>query len=247
MDSSNSEELTDLGYRQGNAERKAHTDWRGSRALAVLEISFVLLCVLVAEWAVLPFFGRNSRIGMIPVVFVFMTGSVSHRLRLEGARELGFRWDNFLIAMRVLILWMICAGALLVLIGWHLKGLHFSGPHSAWASAASFPGLCVWGLMQQYALQSIVNRRAQILWGKGAGSILFAATIFGVLHLPNLWLALATFLGGLVWAATYQRVPNLFALALSHAGMTVVLASTIPANLLHGMRVGYNYFSRVIS
>ncbi len=247
MDSSKNKQLTSQDFRQRNIDRQEYPRWHESRALAIFEISFVLLCVLVAEWAVLPFFGKNSRIGMVPVVLVFIAGSVSHKLRMEDLRDLGFRWDNFLVAMRGLLLWMTYASALLVLIGWYLKSLHFSGPRSAWTALAAFPGLCAWGLMQQYALQSIVNRRAQILWGKGSASILFAATTFALLHLPNLWLALATFLAGIVWAATYQKVPNLFALALSHAAMTVVLASTIPAGVLHGMRVGYNYFPRVIS
>ncbi len=247
MHSSKNEEVANSDFRQGTIVSRAHPGWHTSRVLAVLEISFVLLCVLFAEWAVLPFFGKNSRIGMIPVGLVFIAGFVSHKVHLEDARDLGFRVDNFLVAMRGLLMWMTYASAVLVLIGWYLNGLHFSGPRSASTAIAAFPGLCVWGLMQQYALQSIVNRRAQVLWGKGTASILFAATAFGALHLPNLWLALATFLAGLVWAAAYQKVPNLFALALSHAGMTIVLASTIPASVLHGMRVGYNYFSHVVS
>ncbi len=52
----------------------------------------------------------------------------------------------------------------------------------------------------------------------------------------------ATLLGGILWAAVYQRSPNLYALALSHSIMTTVLSSTIYSAVLHGMRVGYNYF-----
>jgi len=62
------------------------------------------------------------------------------------------------------------------------------------------------------------------------------------LHLPNPWLMAATFLGGLIWAAVYQRAPNLWALALSHALMTWVLISTLPAAALGGLRVGYKFF-----
>ncbi len=68
------------------------------------------------------------------------------------------------------------------------------------------------------------------------------ASIFGLLHLPNLLLTLATFIVGLFWAAVYQRASNLFALALSHSMMSVVLVSTVPASALHGMRVGFNYY-----
>jgi membrane protease YdiL (CAAX protease family) len=60
--------------------------------------------------------------------------------------------------------------------------------------------------------------------------------------LPNPWLMTATFFGGLMWSYVYQREPNLWALALSHAVMTAILVITVPYGALHGLRVGYNYF-----
>ena len=98
--------------------------------------------------------------------------------------------------------------------------------------------------MQQYALQAVVNRRAQEIWGKGWRSILFAAATFSALHLPNPWLMVATLAGGILWAAVYQKAPNLFALALSHSLITTVLSSAISPIVLHNMRVGNNYFTR---
>jgi membrane protease YdiL (CAAX protease family) len=97
-------------------------------------------------------------------------------------------------------------------------------------------------LIQQHALQAFFNRRAQEIWSNGYLSIFVTALIFALLHLPNFWLTVATFLGGLMWATVYQRVPNLFALAISHALMSGVLVLTMPTAALHGMRVGYNYF-----
>ncbi|MCA1849827.1 MAG: CPBP family intramembrane metalloprotease, partial [Acidobacteria bacterium] len=73
-------------------------------------------------------------------------------------------------------------------------------------------------------------------------SVLLVALIFGALHLPNPWLTMATFVGGAVWAVVYQRAPNLYALALSHAIMTWVLVSTLPTQALQNLRVGFKYF-----
>lgn len=179
---------------------------------------------------------------MIPIAAVLIFGFLSHQMRRESAREIGFNGRYFLRAFRLLLLWMIPASSLLLAAGWTLGTLHYSGPRR-WDSLllAQF-WLFLWGLMQQYALQAIVNRRAQEIWGRGWVSTLAAALIFAILHLPNAWLTTATLAAGILWSAVYQRSPNLFALAISHSLMTSVLACSISPALLHGLRVGYNYF-----
>src|SRR3712207_1355017 len=62
---------------------------------AIWEIAFVVLCVLIAEWAVLPFFGRNFQIGLIPVALAFAFMLFSQHAQHESARDLGLRIDNF--------------------------------------------------------------------------------------------------------------------------------------------------------
>ena len=100
-----------------------------------------------------------------------------------------------------------------------------------------------WGLVQQYVLQGfILNRRVASHLGPGWLSALLVAIVFGGLHLPNPWLTLVTFAGGAIWAAVYQRAPNLFALAVSHSLMTWVLVSTLPASALNHLRIGFKYF-----
>jgi membrane protease YdiL (CAAX protease family) len=97
-------------------------------------------------------------------------------------------------------------------------------------------------LFQQYVLNGFINRRAQLALGKGLKSIALVAVVFGLLHLPNPLLAVLTFIGGMIWATVYQRRPNLFALALSHAVVSITLALTISPNLLNSLRVGFKYF-----
>jgi membrane protease YdiL (CAAX protease family) len=213
---------------------------RGLGPLA--EISLVVLCVLVAEWAVLPLFGRNYLAGLVPVCAAFAFMLLSHRRRRESAREVGFRLDNLGRALTLLLPPMTAAALFLVWVGWLSGSLRLGSIRAGWATASTYFSLYVWGLMQQYPLQGFINRRAQMLWGRGPRSILFVAAVFALLHLPNPWLTLATFCGGLLWAWAYQRAPNLWALALSHSLMTVVLVTTVPYSSLGGMRVGYGYF-----
>ena len=64
---------------------------RRRRGLAspLTEVSLVVLCVLLAEWAVLPLFGRNYLAGLVPVCAAFALMLLSHRARGESAREVG--------------------------------------------------------------------------------------------------------------------------------------------------------------
>lgn len=208
------------------------------KTLLVWEIASVTVSVLIAEWLVFPFTNNSKLPLVVPVGLAFGLILLSHRARHESAREIGWRLDNFGRAARILALPMLLSAILLVGIGLMIKGFHFE-KETFWGRIAWLP---LWGLLQQYVLQGFINRRAQTLLRPGWSSILLVAMIFALLHLPNLWLSLATFAGGLLWAYVYQRAPNLPALALSHALMSILLASVVPLTTLHSLRVGIKYF-----
>ena len=210
--------------------------------LPLLEIAFVVGCVLTVEWIVLPIFGKNTLAGLVPVIAAFAAMLASHARHRELPREIGWRLDNLGKSLALLLEPMLTATALLVLIGYFVGSLRFREAQPTWPLISTFLGLLVWALMQQYALQGFINRRAQMAFGPGTLSIAIVASIFALLHLPNLWLTLATFISGLMWAWAYQQSPNLMALGLSHALMTVVLVLTVPYSALHGLKVGYGYF-----
>lgn len=205
---------------------------------ALWEIVSVTSSFLIAEWMVLPFAGNSKIIAAIPLGLALALMLFSHRAYGETAREIGWRLDNFWQAARVLLLPMLAAAAFIIGLGLLNKSLRFNGRQMLeWAL-----WLPLWGLMQQYVLQGFVNRRAQILYGQGWQSVLLVALVFALLHLPNPWLTVATFAGGLIWAYVYQRVHNLIALALSHALMSMLLACSLSASTINSLRVGIKYF-----
>jgi membrane protease YdiL (CAAX protease family) len=161
----------------------------------------------------------------------------SHREHGETWRDIGFGADNFLRACRLLLLPTAVLLALAASVSWFSSSADAVAP---WR--LRYLLLPVWALFQQYVLNGFINRRAQLALGKGVKSILLVAIVFGVLHLPNPLLALLTFVGGLVWAAVYQRQPNLFALALSHTLSSITLALLVSPKLLNSLRVGFKYF-----
>ncbi|MDQ3258350.1 MAG: CPBP family intramembrane metalloprotease [Acidobacteriota bacterium] len=211
-------------------------------ALAAWEIASVIASALIAEWVVLSIGDGAQWLNAFPLISAFAFIIFSQRTRGESWRDLGWRVDNFGAAMRRLLLPMLAATIFCLAVGWFNESVNFN----RWRGGQTILGMpalgFLWSLLQQFILQAFINRRAQMIWGAGWKSILSVALVFAVLHLPNPLLTLATFAGGAVWAAVYQRTPNLFALGLSHSIMTWVLISNFPPVSLHGLRVGFKYF-----
>ena len=213
------------------------------RKLDIWELASVASSVVIAEWMLASAAGFSKAVIAVPVALAVLLMFVSHRVRRERLRDLGFRLDTFLPALYLLAVPVILVAGACLLIAWRTGSpINFLRWHSNRNLGLQLAIGFAWALAQQYALQGFFNRRAMIALGRGWLSVSLVAVIFALLHLPNPWITLITFIAGGIWAAVYQRAPNLFALAVTHAVMTWFIVSTLPASMLSHLRVGLGYF-----
>lgn len=210
-----------------------------AKGLALWEVVTVVTSCLIGEWAIVPFAAGLGFLAAVPILLALGFMFFSHWYRGESLKDIGFRSDNFAAAARILLLPTLGAVIVILILGWTLSG-----------SALVFRPLRshllllpLWALVQQYVLQGFINRRLQIALGTGFKTTLLVGLLFGLLHLPNPLLTLLTFLGGVMWAGVYQRRPNLFALGISHALVSLTLALAIPPNSINALRVGFRYLN----
>lgn|SRR2546423_706313 len=213
------------------------------RALAGWEIVSVASSIVIAEWMLASAAGFRTAIIAVPVALAFLLIVLSHRVRGETFYQMGFRLDNVFAALYKLIAPVMAVCVACLIVGWRLgSSIDFLRWHPKRYLALQLTLGFFWALAQQYVLQGFFNRRAMISLGRGWRSVLVVALVFGLLHLPNLWVTIITLFAGAVWAAVYQRAPNLFALAITHSVMTWFIVSTLPPASLHHLRVGLGYF-----
>jgi CAAX prenyl protease-like protein len=218
------------------------------RAVSALEIASVFVSVIIISWAIVPLQPSRRWVAALPALLAMALMINSQRARGESLREVGLGAGHFYNALRLLAAPTIVACAAFAAIGYSTGSFHRTSHF--WATALWAP---VWALIQQYASQAFVYRRVRfLLLGDGGApgkqkrrtelAILLNAAIFSSAHAPNLSLMTLTFAGGLIWSWVYERAPNLPAIALSHAAVSLTMMTSLPPWLLPSMSVGYKHF-----
>jgi membrane protease YdiL (CAAX protease family) len=194
----------------------------------------IVAIVLAYTWLLAPITPRST---------AYVAGGVVVALAIWRAvktGEWGLRASALLSA-----LWraaaFTAAGALVLYIAgtglgtWHDRGI----------SAAELAVLFLWGLGQQFVLQTVILRDATALLTDKSFYIpcIAAALVFASLHLPNPFLSAVTFAGALAWCWIYSRYPNILPLALSHAVLTAAILYAFDDRITGRLRIGAGYLA----
>ena len=191
--------------------------------------ALIAAVVLAYTWLLAPVTPRWTATAAAMVVAVLAVIAAARR------GEWGLARRAFLPALGASAVFTAAAAAAIAIYGWRLGTWHARS-----TLAADAVLLVPWALGQQFALQVVFLRDAQAITSRGAG-ILVASAAFAALHLPNPFLAAATFVAALAWSAIYDRAPNVVPLALSHALLTLVVLLALSDDVTGRLRVGAAY------
>jgi CAAX prenyl protease-like protein len=204
------------------------------RALTILDIFLFPGFILWFIWR-LQFTARWA--WMILAVWLV----VSFLVHRDNPKTLGWRADN---------LWPATKQAFLI-IGAMVLGLLFIGL-ALGAPRRLLPNLIsmhrLWGyfafcLLQQVALNSLLQNRMLELIRKNWLAAVVTGAIFAACHWPNPVLVPLTFVGGSAMAWMFGRVRNIIPLAIGQAILGSIVFWAFPLAWHHHLRVGPGYYS----
>jgi len=163
---------------------------------------------------------------------------VSIVLSFEGWKAMGCCVAGFWHSSWVVGVALILAG-IATYFASALHTLHHPGHPIQWLRA--FGGYTVWALMQQLLLEGYFLARLLRLIPNANLAACTTAFVFAIAHLPNPILTPLTLIWGLTACLVFVRSRNVYPLAIAHAIFGICVAITIPASILHNMRVGLGY------
>ncbi len=159
----------------------------------------------------------------------------SHWRRGETPRDLGFRLDN-LAPAAIKVFSLVGPLIVVILIAGVARGSFRVPARDEFLARLTI--LPLFGVAQQYLLLGFYLRRYEEALPGPWLPVLGTALTFSLLHLPNTFLVVATFLVGLGSCWLYARVKNLWVLGLAHGLLSLALSVSISKSLASGMKVG---------
>lgn len=203
------------------------------RGLAIVDVVGIPALAALYIWK-LQFISPQSWM-VFPVWLI-----ASFLLHRDTPKTLGWRADNLWPATRQTFVVLVVFAALLVATGLALGAsrripLNLALLRHLW-------GYFAFCLLQEVALESLLNNRLMALVSRRWLSSLLAGTIFAALHWPNPVLVPVTFVGGTAFAWLFARQRNVIPIAAAQAILGSMVGWVFPVAWHHFLRVGPGFY-----
>ena len=202
------------------------------RSVAVLEPLTIFSLIMAYIWE-LRFRHHNCWL------FILAAIVISHLVRHENMRVLGFQSRNLRACLREFALPLAVAAAAMLAAGILLETLRPIGPREA---ALAWAAYLPWGTFQEYLLNGyFLNRFMGAMSGRSAAIV--SAVLFSGAHLPNAFLMAVTLVAGYFSARIYIQHKNLYFLGIAHATIGFLLFLVAPDSVSHHLTVGPGWYT----
>lgn len=173
-------------------------------------------------------------------IFFILWLLASFLLHRDMPKTLGWRTDNLGQACRQAAVLCGAMMAALLVIGAVLGARWETLPHLfSWQRLGGYFAFC---LLQQVALNSLVQNRMLSIVPNRLAAASLTGVIFAACHWPNPVLVPLTLFAGAVFAWMFARVRNILPLALGQAVLGSLVSWAFPMAWHHHLRVGPGYY-----
>ncbi|MEO9872135.1 CPBP family glutamic-type intramembrane protease [Ekhidna sp.] len=188
--------------------------------------SFEIVAVSVTALGKFLFYDvLNLRLVFILLMFGFWSTYITMRVRnhSELFKKWGFRVDNFNRVLRRVLPFGIVSFMACLSIGYYQDTINIT-----WHIIPILILYPVFGVLQQFLIMALVAGNLQELNRIKAQSIIIITSIlFGILHYPDWWLVLGTFILALFYTYTYLKNRNLYVLGFFHGWLGALFYYTV--------------------
>jgi hypothetical protein len=183
--------------------------------------------------------GTLWTMGAVQTAFVALTAALAATWSLSEPRfwpDLGLNPRSIRLGWWIVPIALAVAG-LILLAAWRWHTLR-PDRLSRGSRVLLYP---IWALMQQFLAQSFFFLRLERLLRSGRRAVFATALIFSSAHIPNPVLVPVTLFGGLLLSELFRRYRTIYLLAVAQVLVALSLLISVPATMMHDMRVGIGY------
>ena len=192
----------------------------------IIELA-ALIVIAIGKFIFMDYSNYQYRTAFIIVAIVICVGYIIYRSKTKPgiAKYWGFRTDNFLSVLKIVLPFGILAVIACFIVGYVQGTIHMS-----WGLIPILILYPIWGVIQHFLLIALTVGNLQHMQSFRMPNyviILISALLFGVIHYPFVWLMIASFVLALFYGWVYMRERNLYVLGIFHGWLGGIFYYTV--------------------